>query len=259
MEERKKRDIRNYPIKKSNELIQKVAFGLNAQEFDLLNYIIMKIKDDDTELKPIQFSIREYCAVANIDLDGNYETIKRSLKGLADKSVWADFEDEQGNRKGKTYRWIDDPEVNYGSGIVTIRIKDYWKDFLIELKKRYTVLTLYETLPMRSVYGKRMYELLKSYLMNRVGPVEWEMEIDELKEKLLGKEDAKKKYKEFSNFRKKVIAPAMNDLDLYGDVDAKVKLLKEGRSYKYIRFTISRKNIERRFIYEDSYFKETAK
>lgn len=255
MEEKKKNEIRNYPIKKSNELIQKVAFGLNAQEFDLLNYIIMKIKDDDKDLKPIQFAIREYCSVADIDLDGNYETIKKSLKGLADKSVWIDDIDENGRKiKGKSYRWIEDPEINYGSGIITVNIKSYWKEFLIELKKRYTVLTLYETLPMRSVYGKRLYEMMKSYLMNRPGPVDWEMDISELKEKLLGKDEAKKKYKEFSNFKKKVIVPATKDLEEYGDVAVKTKLIKEGRSYKYIRFTISRKDMDRRFINEDHYF-----
>lgn len=235
---------REYPVKKSNDMIQKVMFNLTAQEFDLLQYIVMQIRDNDTEFKPIEISIRKYCEIANIPAVGkNYENIKKSLKGLRDKSVWI----EDADKKGATLiAWIDAPvRINYGSGTVNLQLSKVWEPYLLELKRRYTVTTLRETLPMKSVYGKRLYELLKSYLHGTDDSKYIEFTVDELKKKLLG-EDWDKKYINFKDFNARVLKPAMKDIDKYGKLHVDMTLTRMSRSYKYINFGVMYKNVTKR-------------
>lgn len=233
-------NIRQYPIQKSNEFIQKTSFMLSSQEYDILQYLIMQIKPNDKELKPYIFSIKEFCDVAGIsDYGKNYERIKKSLKALADKSIWCDLPLD--NKRTRLVRWIEDPWIDKGNGEIEIELKAYWKPYLLALKEYYTVTTLYDVLPMKSVYGKRMYELLNSYLVNNQSAYV-EFEIDEIKKILLGEEDAKKKYKDTSNFRKKVLDPAMEDLQNFGQLDVKMELKRSGRSYRYVKFYIEPKS-----------------
>lgn len=237
-------NVRDYPVKKSNDMIQKVMFNLTAQEFDLLQYIVMQIKDTDLEFKPMEISIQKYCEIANIQAVGkNYENIKKSLKGLRDKSVW--IEDFDG--KGATLiAWIDAPvRIDYGSGTVKLQLSKVWEPYLLELKKRYTVTTMREILPMKSVYGKRMYELLKSYLHNKDDSAYVEFTVDELKKKLLG-DQWDKKYHNFKDFNAKVLKPAMRDLEQYGNLQVKMTMERMGRSYRYIYFGVKYKSIEKR-------------
>ena len=60
---------------------------------------------------------------------------------------------------------------------------------------------------------------------------------------MLGNEDFKKKYKQFNNFRNKVIDTAMKDMEMYGDLNVSYKLIKEGYSYKYIEFVVEERTL----------------
>lgn len=235
--------VQDYPVKKSNDMIQKVMFNLTAQEFDLLQYIIMQIKDNDLELKPIEISISKYCEIAGINKTSgkNYNMIKHTLKTLSDKSVWIDI----GDNKEQLVRWTDLPIIDKDNGTVIVQLSRFWEPYLLALKERYSVTTLRETLPMKSVYGKRMYELLKSYLHGVDDSAYVELTVDELKKKLLG-EQWDKKYKEFKNFNLKVLKPAMRDIEEYGQLHVDMTLSRMGRSYKYITFGIMYKSIPKR-------------
>ena len=51
-EENVKKETTEYLIVKSNDLIQTTAFRLTNAQYDLLNYMVMKIKPTDTDLYP---------------------------------------------------------------------------------------------------------------------------------------------------------------------------------------------------------------
>lgn len=241
--------MRDYPIKKANEMVQKCMFMLTAQEFDLLQYIVMKIKDDVTELKPMEISIKEFCEITNIKYMGGktYENIKSSLKSLSDKSIW--YEDDV---QIELVRWINKPKIQKDTGTVIVQLDEFWTPFLLQLKERYNVTTLRDTLPMKSVYGKRMYELLNSYVMDDKKSYFAEFTVEELKRILLG-DKWNKIYKEFKSFNLKVLKPALRDLESYGNLDVEMTLKRFGRSYKYIYFNIKYKDpLERSQAFKNS-------
>lgn len=232
---------RHYPVHKANKMIQQTSFNLSAQEYDLLQYIVMQIKKGDTELKAQEISISDFCKVANIRESGkNYTNIKKSLKSLADKSVWVELED-----RTQLVRWIEDPSIEHGSGRIKIQLKKIWEPFLLELKEYYTVTTLQDTLPMKSVYGKRVYELLWSYLVNKKSAY-IEFTIEELKKILLGEDEYLTKYRKFYDFKINVIEPAMADIRAFGNIDVNINYTKLGRSYNSIQFEITIKSAKDR-------------
>ena len=67
-----------YKIAKRNDLVQLTAFGLNKAEYDLLNYMIMKLKPEDEEFYPMEISIKEYCNFMGIDGNNNYAYIRKT-------------------------------------------------------------------------------------------------------------------------------------------------------------------------------------
>lgn len=236
-----------YQITKANKLIQTAAFSLTSLEYDLLNFIIMKIKPEDTELKPQEIQIQEFCRVAGISDKDNYTLIKNSLKNLADKSVWAVVEENaSGKKTEQLVRWIEDPRIEPGK--VIVQLKKYWCPYLLDLKERYTTLLIQETFPMKSIYGKRIYEILKSYIICNASTHAKTVtfEIDELKRILFGEKEYRKKYQDVSNFRKRVLEPAMKDLSMYGDLNVSYRLRKDGYSYRYIDFTVLVRNLDER-------------
>lgn len=240
-EENVKKETTEYLIVKSNDLIQTTAFRLTNAQYDLLNYMVMKIKPTDTDLYPQIVNIQDYCRVMGISTDDNYAYIRKTAKELADKSVWGFIEDENGNKVERVLRWIEDPIMKRGQ--IIIQLKPYWKPYLVNVGQNFTKLVIQETAPMKSVYGKRTYELLKSHSMNRQGRVITRIDIDEYKRLMLGNEDCKKKYKQFNNFRNKVIDTAMKDMEMYGDLNVSYKLIKEGYSYKYIEFVVEERTL----------------
>ena len=127
-----------------------------------------------------------------------------------------------------------------------VQLKSYWKPYLTDLHDRYTTMVLQETLPMKSVYGKRLYELLKSHLMNRNGPMHIRYSIEEFKMLIFGKEKYKKMYKDVKHLKRRVLEPAMKDLANYGDLKTSYRLIREGHSYRYIDFVIEEKSLEER-------------
>jgi Protein involved in initiation of plasmid replication len=237
-------NTRSYPVKKSNDLIQKTMCMLTSQEFDLLQYLVMRICDDDTEIHEQIIDIKEFCQIAGIkDAGDNYKNIKKSLQGLANKSVWTELPLNKGREQ--LCRWIEDPWIDKGDGKVCVQLKKYWEPYLLELKKRYTVTTLKETLPMKSVYGKRLYELLNSYLMGNDSSAHIKFSIADLKKMLLG-ESWDKKYKEFKHFHDKVLKPALNDLSDFGHLHVSMTLRRVGRSYSYVYFDVEEKDFEKK-------------
>lgn len=223
-------DLRHYKVVKSNDLIQKSRFYLSLQEQKIVLYLISKIKPEDLELKEQYFEIRNFCKVCGLDNDNgaNYKYIKQTLKGLRDKSIWVTLE----NGSETTLGWIDKITINRNSGIIAIKIDAMMKPYLLQLQKQFTQYELFYTLAMRSQYSIRLYELLKSYEYKR--RVIFDM--DELKHLLFADN-----YVRFPDFKRKVLDISMREINSLSDLSVTYEIIKVGRKYGKIEFSISLK------------------
>ena len=126
-------------------------------------------------------------------------------------------------------RWIDKAFIEKGSSTINIKLDDNLKPYLLNLKENYTQFPLEHIIKMKSKYGIALYEILKSYAYK----FKLTIELDILKEKL----DCLN-YTDNSNFKKKVINPALKDINTYTDLKVDVEYKKQGKQTKYIIFYI---------------------
>lgn len=231
MEKHEIRNARQNYLAKSNEIIRLARIKLTAGEMNLTGYLISKIQADDTALKWYTISVKDYCEICGIDYRSgkNYNQIKRVLKSLSDKSFWMI------NDRGEEtlFRWIEKPTINRGRGTISVKLDEDLQKYVIGLRKsgNYTQYQFLSTLPMRSAYSKRVYEILKSYEFTGRPVV---LETDYLRRVLCAE-----KYQSFTDFRRFILDKAKEEINAYTDIEIDWKAEKDGRKYSRVIFTIT--------------------
>ena len=223
---------RCYKVVKANEIVQRARYDLNITELKALAFVLSKIKPTDAEQPEYTFSIKDYCQVCGIDYKngGNYEYIKSTLKGLRDKSFW--LQDEKGNET--TVGWLGKVKINKGSGKVSVKLDEDLQQYVFGLFENYTQYELLSTLPMKSAYSFRIYELLKSYAFTK----KHVFDIDELKRLLMAEH-----YINFKDFRKKVVEVAVKEINLYTDIEVMWEPVTKGKKVIQIKFDIKQRDV----------------
>lgn len=221
---------REYNVVKRNDLIQKSRYNLTTQEQKIILYLIAKIKPENTDLLLYEFDIKEFCEVCGIYIESgkNYSMLKDTIANLCNKFVWVTLD----NGDKTILRWIERPFINENSGIIKIKLDELMKPYLLDIKQKFTVYSLYFTLAMKSKYSIRLYEILKSYEYQK----EVSFEIEDLK-KMLSAET----YELFGHFKDKVLKIAMKEINELSDITVTYELEKDGRKFSKIKFMITLK------------------
>lgn len=240
--ENKVRSEREQIVRKSNELIRKFKAEMNTPQFKITLYLISKAYTLDNTLE-YTFDIQDFCRCCGLDdtSGGNYKRLKREIRKLSNKSEWVEVWGDPDTEV--LVRLVSKAWFNARSGKVRIRLDEDIKPYILELRKNwelkgelYTQFALLYTLPMKSLYSIRLYELLKSWADATLSETEghyWEIEHLQA---LLGSE-----YKRYQDFRRYVLETALREINKYSDISAQYEPIKEGRSYKYINFYIHKK------------------
>lgn len=221
-------------VYKRNDMIQQARFNLSVQEQRTVLYAISKIQPDDTYLKAYEFDIKDFYKVIGWT-NQSYTEFKAMLKTLSDKSWWATIKREDGTEFESLVRWFTTARSDKRSGKVTVKFHEDMMPYLLQLAEQeafYTSYNLRYVLPMSSQYAPRLYELLKSYSNNR----QWFFEIDELK-RLLDCQN----YKNFTDFKRRAIDPAVAEINKYTDIVCAYKAVKEGVKYTRVYFYFEQK------------------
>lgn len=223
-------------VVKANELIQKSRFSLSAQQQKIVLYLISKIDTiKDNDFKLYDFDIVEFCKVCGINTSGaNYGELKEQIRDICNKSTWITLSDG----RETLVRWIEKPYIDSRNGIVRIRFDDDMKPYLLQLRDNFTKYSLLYTLRFRSKYSIRLYELLKSVLYDNADEYKKRYNVEELQEIL----DAE--YKEYRDFKRRVIVPAVEEITRYSDLIVSVEEVKKGRKVTHVSFCIRRKEYE---------------
>ena len=225
-------ETRHGTVRKKNELIQQTRFNLSAQEQKIMLYLISQVSPQDEDFMDYQFTIADFCKICGIEYNGkNYHDLKETLKGLRDKSFW--FFD---NNEIVTVGWLAKVRISPKTGNVKIRLDEDLKPFLLNIKERFTAYELLWTLNFKSKYTIRLYEYIKSIHFHKDEIYIKDCPLDALKG-VMGAE----KYKAYTDFKKRVLIPAVEDINEYSDDSIVIKEIKKGRLVTEIRFTISPK------------------
>lgn len=224
--------MREYKITKANDIIQKARYNLSLQELKILAYCFSLIKPNDKAGQTYVFSMNDFCHICGITYQSgrNYEAVKKCLKALRDKSFW--LTNENGNEC--LIGWFGSVETSRKNGKVTIRFDVTLEKYIHDLIGSFTQYSLLSCLPLKSAYSFRLYELLKSYAFQH----EHTFNIEDLKKQI-----AAVQYTRYPDFRRRVIEPAVIEINQFTDIEISYEPIKTGRTVTAICFYISQRDV----------------
>ena len=150
-------------VRKSNDLIQNAMSTLTLSQQKLMLHIFEMIKPSDTELPRYEMSIYEFLKLCGVDPHNGsmYAQVRNNIDAIANAKVqWIRL---AGTQKITMFRWLSGATIDEGTGKIVLTLDQALKPHLIQLKEFYTTMNITYTLPMKSQYSLKIYELCKSY------------------------------------------------------------------------------------------------
>lgn len=139
----------------SNSLIRSKS-NLSLNEIKLLRITIMQVVKEDKDFKSYKISIKKLVEMLGIDHHNMYRDIYDICKNLLSEVVYIG---DDPKKKWKMFQWCS--SCAYDNGIITIRLHDDLKPYLLELSGLYTQYVLDNILSLKSTYSIRVYELIE--------------------------------------------------------------------------------------------------
>ena len=276
-EEKREQLILSKTYNKSNELINAMGKG-TALSQKLFAIGMQHIKVDDTN--------NVVATIYGTDLRKMFKSSSGSLyehiEALCDRQIkgatifdWNLLIKDKENGKLEAHQVVTD--ASFKNGTLTLRYNNSLTDKIVNLKKGYTVLSLAETLSLKSVYSLRLYEMLKSALDYKSaitkgsGAQVFEYDLTELKLELgiinsggdnkiktelekeypdydrvaeLVEKTGQTKYKEYKIFNRNVLSKAKEELNKKTSLIIDYEPIKSGRKTVGIRFYVDKKGNE---------------
>ncbi len=221
---------REYLVVKKNDLVRKARYSLSAQEQKLILYCISKIKPTDEDFTEYTFDLKDLCRVCGIAEHGqNYHDFKSAIKRLADKSFWVHTE-----REDILCRWLHSVKIYRDETKISVKLDETLRPYLLQLRENTVRYELENILAMGSKYSIRLFEVLQSYAF--LG--EASITLDDLRELL-----QTANYSVWKDFKRRVIEPAVAEINLYTDISVSYETVKTGRAIHALTFTIKKKDL----------------
>lgn len=220
-------------VYKANAVIE-ACYTLSVAEHRLLLACFAQIGKKATDQRLYRVYAHEIAALAEISPQDAYRDAAIAVERLYERSVEV-FEGPNGDAppKKRRFRWIQEAVYAEGEGYVDVRLSTSILPFVNNLLEQYTVYHMQDVARMTSRYGIRVYELLVQW--RRRG--QREVEVEWLR-RSLGVEE---KYTNFKDFRKRVIAPAVQQINEYSPLEVSWNERKTGRRITHVTFHFSEK------------------
>lgn len=209
-------------IKIANKL-NEVAFDLGSMSFDLLCVMLSQITNKDHEFKSYELFVSTIEKRINRKL--NRTSLKKAVIELKAKTV---------TLNNTSIKWFEYFEYDFSKGIIQVKFNEDLKSYLIQIPNKFTVVKFDSVLNLNGYYSKRLYFLLAQYLKM----VKWNYDLKKLQDLLSVSDSMKKSY---SNFKLRVLAPTIEDINRNCNITVDYKENKISRSVVGIEFKIKSK------------------
>lgn len=204
---------------------------MSLQEARILRLLITQVVKEDKDLKTYSCRITDLAEFLKIPSSNLYRDIRDICKGLLQKTVSIGT----GNSKEpwEIFQWINSARYD-GNGIVTFRLSEDIKPYLVDLNAYFTQYKLENILEMKSFYGIRLYELLRAeYYKDENTYQEYSLEF------LRQFFDCEDKYLKFNNFKRRVLETAIKEINEKSDLCIyEVIAVKTGRKITELKFCV---------------------
>lgn len=222
---------KNYYAVMANEIV-KGKQSNTLQQMRFIRLMITQIEQQDKELKKFTCKIQDFANFFNIDKSNIY----RDTMTFCSELIKTQTLISTGNPKKpwKAINWFGCAEYD-GNGEITLCLSEQIRPYLMELNKWFTQYQLKNIIGMKSVYGIRLYEILKcDDNKARKEKCTFSYRINNLREML----NCENKYKQIKEFKEKVIEKAVQEINNNTDLFVSTKYIKTGRKITDIQFEI---------------------
>ncbi|MBD3895974.1 replication initiation protein [Halomonas sp. ML-15] len=223
-------------VVKSNALIE-AAHSLTLAESKLILAAIAQVRRDEAITDDVRYTVT---ANALADMGGfkanhEYRALKQASAKLWEQTIRIiEYPNGKGSRpRVLLTRWVQSILYREDEGAVEIRFAKDILPYLTQLTAEFSQYRLQNVSGMASSYGVRLYELLVQWR----GRGEREVEIDWLRY-ILQLED---KYPSIRDLKRRVIEPAVNDVNTHSDLTVTWGQRKTGRRVTHIQFKFGSK------------------
>ncbi len=216
-------------IVQSNRLIE-AKYRLSVEEQKIIKILISQIQRDDEDFKDYEFRIKDLAEMLEMEHKDPYGVLRAITKRLMSRVLEFYNSDTQSLLQTA---WLSSAEYKQGHGTVSLCFDPKMKPLLLQLQSYFTKYELGQVMQFKGQYTIRFFEFRKSFLGRH--KIEAMFTLKELRDTLGLK---KSEYRQFCDFKKRVLEPARLELLEKTGKSFVWELFREGRGGKIagIRF-----------------------
>lgn len=227
----------NLTVYKANEVIE-AGYKISLNEQRVVLACISQIDSRKEVLKTDKFelSAKDFANIFEVSEKRAYQALVEVSENLFNRYiVITNPPDEPDIKKLKT-RWISSIRYNQNQGKIVLRFAQDILPYLSSLEGTFTKYELKHIGKMTSIYAIRLYELLMQWRTTG----KREVDIEWLKEQFQLDEG----YSRMFDLKKRVIEPAIKDINTHSNFTVKWEQRKTGRKVTHLTFTFVEKQPE---------------
>lgn len=223
-------------VYKSNALID-ASYRLGVIEQRIILACISQVRRDQPITDEVLYSvsIRDIGNLAGTERKSLYDDLSKAARRLRRKDVTIALEPNGGGIKPMVMEmsWVQTCVYIEREGRIQLRFSKDMLPYLAELKEQFTGYALADVIRMTSAYAIRLFELLIQY--SAVG--QREIAVEDLR-RWFRLEDT---YRLLSELRRRVIEPAVSQINEHGPLTVQWEPRKSGRTVTHFVFTFTPK------------------
>ena len=192
----------------SNDLIKSKS-NLSLNEIKLLRLTIMQVIKEDKDLQTYRVNVSELAKLFGIKKQLIYREAFDICKHLLQEVVV--IGDGNPKHKWQMFQWCS--SCRYEDGIITIRLHDDLKPYLINLSQLYTQYILEDILFLKSVHSIRIYELIRQEMKYSQVYADKTAEVYLDIETIRKATNTEDKYPKYGMFKERVVQTAVDEIN----------------------------------------------
>ncbi len=230
-------------VVQANELIRSKQEDMTLMELKLLKLAISQVAYYDTDFKTYTCKVTELAKLFGVSSQLIYKEVTNTIDRLMRKVITIKDKklDTMGKYPWRKFHWIE--TAYYDSGVITLRLSDEIKPYIIGLNELFTSYDYCNVLALNTTYSIRLYELLMSFynmrLVNDNDGTKKQRQLYFDIAYLRSYFNCEKKYSNTGDFVRRVIAPAVEDINTNSSITATYEIIKEGKQIATIIFKIA--------------------
>ncbi|NWK50634.1 replication initiation protein [Acinetobacter sp. SwsAc7] len=230
--------MENELVVKDNALIN-ASYNLEVTEQRLILLAILNARETGngiTSDSKLEIHAKDYASRFDISNDGAYKALKNAVLNLFDRQFSFKEQDKKGNVGTVKSRWVSRIKYIDDSATLEITFAPDVVPLITRLEQHFTSYQLKQVSQLTSKYAIRLYELLIAW--REVGKTP-RIELEDFRSKI-GVDDTE--YTAMNDFKKRVLEPAIKQINKYTDITATYEQHKKGRLISAFSFSFKQKH-----------------